>query len=341
MIEGHGNDIYHYKGKIKVDFSSNVSAQKLSKEIIGHLSSCLTLIENYPEPDAQSLQKDIAAHHGVKEESILVTNGSTEAFYLLAHYFQGKESTIFTPSFAEYEDACTLYKHKLIFAENLIKFNSIKPKSGVVWLGNPNNPDGKVTSKDDILKFCKEHPDVYLVVDEAYADLCYGFDSIIPFVEETDNLIVVRSLTKTFSIPGLRAGYIVAGEAALNRIGRLKMPWSVNTLAIEAGKYLIRNYKELQPDKKLMFTNSSNLQYKMERLTNVEVINSRCNFFLVRLLKGKAKALKEFLIDNYGFLIRDASNFRGLDESYFRVAVQGAESNVKLIKGIQQWMQQQ
>lgn len=338
MIKGHGNDVYRYKKKILADFSSNVYSDKVSKKLTKHLTSSMGLLINYPEPDAITLQEKIAIHHKLDKEQVLVTNGSTEAFYMLAHFFQGKQSTILIPSFAEYEDSCIMYNHKIRFITDPIKLEMIDPRPDIVWIGNPNNPDGRIIQKEEILNFCKNNPHIVLIIDEAYAELSFGFESCIPLVNDFENLIIIRSLTKTFSVPGIRLGYMVFNMSFYNKIAALRVPWSVNLLASEAGSYIMDNYELLQPDNKIITELSVGFQNKLGSLTGLNITNSKCNFFLCKIESGDALLLKNFLVEEYGLLIRDASNFRGLDKSHFRLSVQKTAYNNILIEGIKQWM---
>ncbi len=339
MIYGHGNELALYKEKIIADFSSNVVCGKISGKLLKHLADKLSLIANYPEVDAISLQKKLAEHHQIKSNTLLVTNGSTEAFYIIAQLFQNKHSIVFTPSFSEYEDACMINKHRVTFIENSTSLLEVKDKADIVWLGNPNNPDGKTTSKENIERFCKQNPGTCLVVDEAYADLCVGFESCIPLVETLGNLVVVRSLTKTFAIPGIRLGYLIANRKLRDTIAAYRMPWSVNSLAIEVGKYIIDAYKNIFPNVNELLERSFKLQTRLNTLDFLDVENSKCNYFLVKILKGKSSELKKYLIENKGILIRDASNFRGLNESWIRISVQKIVFNKLLFKSLKEWEQ--
>lgn len=339
MLTGHGSDIYQYKNTIIADFSSNVWYKGMPKELINYLESKLQNIIHYPEPDAGELSKKIAELYGVSKRNVLVTNGATEAFYLLAHLYSGYYSNIVYPAFAEYEDACKSFNHTLNYFNNT-EFNAntyIKTHS-IFWLGNPNNPDGKVIPKKDIEKLCKNNPNVIFIIDEAYAELCEQFNSVINLIEKYNNLIVIRSLTKAFAIPGIRLGYMLGDIKIIDKVKSIKMPWSINSLAIESGNFIISNYHSLLPNKKILVNECKALQNELLNIPELEIIPSNCNYFLVRLKKGKAYDLKQFLIKKYGLLIRDASNFRGLNESYFRIAIQRPEFNTQLVNAIKQWI---
>lgn len=338
MINGHGNDIHLYEGQIVADFSSNVVPYGMHPLLSDYLSKQIITARNYPEPDAASFAKKIAKFYNLSEESVVIANGSAEAFYLVAHLFSGSSSTIVVPSFAEYEDASRIHKHTQVFIENVDFAKKSNFDTNLVWLGNPNNPDGKQFDADYIENLCKQNPNTYFVVDEAYTGLCSKDCSSISKVHTTENLILIRSLTKVFAIPGLRLGYIVANPSICEKIRSLKMPWSVNSIAIAAGSFIIDNYSLLVPNIKELLRLSRNLQYQLKKLDGIDVVDSQTNYFLVKLHKGKSSDLKSFLISNYGLLVRDASNFRGLNSSYIRIAAQQESYNSILVEGIKQWI---
>ncbi|MEX0983171.1 MAG: aminotransferase class I/II-fold pyridoxal phosphate-dependent enzyme [Bacteroidales bacterium] len=337
MIYGHGNELSLYNSEIIADFSSNVSFEPVSPRLIKYLTSQVSCINHYPEPDAASLIHKLAKHHHVPEENVLITNGSCEAFYLLARVFQEKHSLIPVPSFSEYEDASKVNNHKitLINNHNLSDFSTCD----IVWLGNPNNPDGKTIPKETIEQYCKENPKVYFIIDEAYAELCSGFESSISQTIEYDNLIIIRSLTKTFSIPGIRIGYIIANHSIIHSLKKYSIPWYVNSLAIKAGNYILDEYNSLLPDINKILNNSFQLQTKLNEIKSLEVVQSQCNFFLVRLLKGTSDKLKKYLLKEKSILIRDASNFKNLDNTWIRIATQKTAYNNLLFESLAEWTQ--
>jgi threonine-phosphate decarboxylase len=333
---GHGNEQSLYDTKIKIDFSSNIADESVSQKILEFLTMQLPCISNYPEPDALSLVKNIAKHHNIPKENILVTNGSNEAFYLIARIFQEKHSLITTPSFSEYEDASLVNNHKLAFCDNKnmpITFRGFD----TVWIGNPNNPDGRILTIENIEKMCTLNPKTHFIIDEAYADLCVDFESSIKLTIKLNNLIIIKSLTKIFSIPGLRLGYIISNPSLIQSIKHFSIPWNVNALAIKTGNYILKEYNNLLPDIYELLNNSFILQTKLNQLEFLKVMPSKCNFFLLKLLKGNSIELKEFLIKEKGILIRDASNFRGLNTSWVRIASKKTASNELLCKSIKEW----
>lgn len=341
MITGHGNDIYHGRSTVVVDFSSNTASPHPHEKLISHLAKRLPVIENYPETNARSLREKLAQKHLLKNRQIVITNGSTEAFYLVAAAFTGIHSLVLTPSFSEYEDACRMHQHQLSFEPVSRLTDLSEPSADLIWLGRPNNPDGVVHPVEFIEDWLSSHPETLMVIDEAYGELCSGFESALPLVADYNNLIVICSMTKLYSIPGIRLGYLAASEKLTHQIGQNMQPWNVNALAIEAGKYILDHEKELAPDVSELLWQSRRFQNQLSLMEGLKVTNSNTNYFLVELGNGQAADLKTYLLNHFGFLIRDASNFRGLNERFFRLAVQSKRLNTELAEAIGSWLSQQ
>ncbi|TKG97263.1 pyridoxal phosphate-dependent class II aminotransferase [Puteibacter caeruleilacunae] len=341
MIYGHGDDGYRYGSKIRKDFSSNISPLTDHTRLKSYLSGKLECISNYPEPAADKLAEKIAAMHGVNPKNILVTNGATEAFYLIASAWAKKRSAIVVPTFSEYEDSCKIFRHKLSFISEDEFSEDMELHTDLLWVCNPNNPTGKCYSKDFLLNYVGANENRLHIIDEAYGDLCRKQETLIKFVDDHSNLLIVRSLTKNFSIPGLRLGYIVGCEELINQVKQFKMPWSVNSLAIEAGLFLVSNNEDHSVYWDMLVRQSQRLQEEMSKIDGIEVIPSDVNYFLLKLTKGSAIELKKYLIDKCGILIREASNFRDLDERYFRIAVQDRKSNLELVEAVKVWLNMQ
>ncbi len=337
MLHGHGNDKYKYSKAIVADFSSNVWFEGTPKALTNYLVQNINTISEYPEPDAGSLATNIEQHYNLSKGACMVTNGTAEAFYVIARYFEKKSSTVVIPSFAEYEDAVRFNNHKISFVMNGTLSADSTFNTDMVWLGNPNNPDGKVLSYQTIQTWLRNNGNTIFIIDEAYADLCIGYNSVIPLINEHQNLIVIKSYTKSFAIPGLRLGVILAHAGFIDKFKFYMIPWSVNSLAQQAGKYIIRNYNSLLFSAELMNKLSQNMQQALSENTSLELTPSQCNYFLLKLKVGDSLGLKQWLINNHGYLIRDASNFRGLSTQHFRVAIQDEELNNKLVEAIREF----
>jgi len=335
MLNGHGDDGYLFGKEIKANFSSNVFYEGMADGLRDHLSDSLYKLNNYPEVNAQHLQKALAAWHNVIPEQVLVTNGATEAFYLIAHAYRNSSATIITPAFAEYEDACVANDMDVLFKEWEYYPNFIAVETPLVFMGNPNNPTGNIVSPPKLWEWINRYPDTIFVLDEAYADFTKSRRSMVQMLSDCKNLIIVKSLTKTYSIPGLRLGYLLGDAEIIQHIQDYKMPWSVNALAIEAGLYIIEHAASLVLPIDRLLADTAALMNELKQY--VTVFDSQTNFFLCKTDKGTAAELKSFLLNEYGILIRDASNFRTLTLQHFRIATQSPEKNALLVKGIAAW----
>jgi threonine-phosphate decarboxylase len=334
MLNGHGDNGYLFDNELKANFSSNVYFKGPDKGLLSFLSSRISGIGTYPEVMGESVAQLLAQKQELEASNILVTNGATEAFYLLAHLFQQKRSVIFVPSFAEYADACKIYNHQIKFVSNQSVEGFCFRNTDVVWLCNPNNPDGKIFAPDFILQLCKENSETYFILDEAYADFVLDDISLLNQSVALENLVVVRSLTKKYAIPGLRMGYIATNNIIIRQLLQLKMPWSANSMAIDAVKYLLsENANHFHLKELLILSNS--LQNRLQELENVEVIPSETSFFLIKTPIPSSDVF-HYLLNEHGLLVRNADNFMGLGYHYIRVCTQRAEDNQLLIDALKE-----
>lgn len=331
MLNGHGDDIYSHNTTIKSNFSSNVYNKPDLSGLEDYLCQHISSIHSYPEPDACSLRKLIGEKQNISPEEVCITNGATEAIYLIAQVFRKQKTAVVIPTFSEYEDACRIQQHELYFIESL---DEIEPDTRLVWFCNPNNPTGKIYDTDYLDKIISDHPSTTFVIDQSYA----GFTNQKTWSPSEgityDNVIILHSLTKCYAIPGLRLGYITTQKTLIDPIKEYSMPWSVNQLAQLAGRYLLQNVSYDFTD---YVEQSAKVQSLLNDINGLEVLPSPMHYFLCKLTTGKASDLKQYLVQEHGILIRDAANFRGLTEQHFRIAIQSDDENETLIKAIQTW----
>lgn len=332
MIHGHGDDRENFGKPIVADFSSNVWFGSTDPDLIAHLKQNMQLIGNYPEPDAAVLCRKISEKHRVNSAQVLAFNGSVEAFYTIALAFRNSVSSIRYPAFAEYEDACHMHAHQLRFFLKEDLETTLETKPELLWIGNPNNPDGSIFAFQEIKAALEKYTETVFVIDEAYAGFYPEFQSAIELTTSYPNLIVVRSMTKCCAIPGLRLGYLVASPPLADKIRQFQQPWSVNALAQEAGLFLLNS--GIEPDVNQISGLSVDLQKQINAIGGFRVITSHVPFFLIEMSSGTAAELKLFLLEERGILIRDASNFRGLNDRFFRVCTRNEHDNQLLLNGI-------
>ena len=341
MLFGHGDDFYNSQNEVKINFSSNVWHGANLDKLKEHLINQFDKMTCYPEPDAASLKRLLARRYEVGEDNLVITNGSVTAFYLLAQTWKGAKSIIAVPSFSEYEDACRLHGHDLSFFSTSDDISEVSfDGQDFCWLCNPNNPDGKLIHRTELLRLIAANRQTTFVIDQAYVAFTTE-DMLKPSdVNNNPNLVLVQSISKAYNIPGLRIGYIIASPDKIQEINRYIIPWSVNVFAIEASKYILIHPAQFTLPIRKWQRETAELIYQLNKFDDLEVQPTGTTFFLVRLKKGTAADLKKFLLDHYGILIRDASNFRGLDETYIRLSTQKSDENQVLIDGVRAWFEQ-
>ncbi len=341
MLYGHGDDAYLQSNSIIANFSTNVYDAPEPKGLKAYLEQNWSVINHYPEVLAESLRAKVAQHHQLSEAEVLVLNGAEEGIHLIARMLPGQSATICVPTFAEYADACQMYAHKLTFVpwEQLPDWNFATP---LAFICNPNNPTGVAIDIDFIEHLLHRFPQTLFCVDEAFIDFTLAIDTHIPLLAKYENLVVLKSLTKNFSIPGLRLGYLLAAPKIVQQMQKVKVAWSVNALAIEAGKYLFDHclHQPMLP-LETMLQERAQWQTTLGAIPRLKWHPSDTHFFLGELTGGASAAdLKTYLVNQHQLLIRDAANFQGLTPRHFRVASLSPEKNQLLTQALQAWIAQ-
>ena len=211
----------------------------------------------------------------------------------------------------------------------------------LIWLCNPNNPTGSVVPIDKLRAAIENHPQTIFVIDQSY-----GFFTREPLLSAAEavrypNVIQLHSMTKRYAMPGLRLGYMTGSPTLLAHIRNFRMPWSVNALAIEAGLYLCAHPETAPIDLPALLAETRRLRERLNTLPGLTAEPTQTHFFLCRLATHRASDLKQWLADRHGLLIRDASNFEGLDAGAFRIATQTPEENELLVEAVRQYLEEE
>ena len=341
MIHGHGDDIGQYGETIRANFSSNVWYGGLNPGLAAHLQDKIDLITHYPDPAAETLQQAAAASYGLHPNQVLVTNGATEAIYLIAQAFRDRSATILLPTFSEYEDACRIHGLDITW----LSWDKITPAtrfhSSLVFICNPNNPTGRTLPPDALL--LRNNPDSLFIIDESYIEFTDATGSFLPELSAAPNLLILRSLTKSCRIPGLRIGFAIGSQDRIQALCRNKMPWSVNSLAIEAGLYIFNHRQEFTLPLTQLLAATADWREQLQQATGWRIHDTNTHYFLAEIVVPaaipSATALRQWLVREHGLLIRDASNFRGLTPYHFRVACQSPGHNQLLTDALRQCSQ--
>lgn len=297
---------------------------------------------HYPDPESYDIAQKIAQYWGIEKDSILIGNGSVELIYLVIHAFKPKIVTIPIPTFSEYERAARIVGSKIQHVklnrdENFTLTLSEVKGGDITFICNPNNPIGNLIleGSEELYKL----PAKIIVIDEAFTDFLSDErnHTLIWKVQKDERIIVLRTFTKFFAIPGLRIGYLVAHPEIVRTLKKYQIPWSVNTLTQLSATSALTESRYIENTRYFIEKQRRFLMGEILKVDGLFPYLSVANFILIRIVdKGIASPyLTERLIQKE-ILLRDCSNFRGLNEGFTRIAVRCHEENIKLIDSLKE-----
>ena len=353
----HGGNVWEVSEKYDIpvdqliDFSISTNPLGAPETALESIREHLKLIKHYPDPDPEWLLEALAKSAGVASDNVVVGNGSTELIYLFNEVFleDGYEAVIPVPSFSEYKAAierfggnmtflnCDSLKNFQLNVEELEKTISIKTR--IVFICNPNSPTGVFYEKEDILRIIKfaAERNVLVFLDEDYIDFVDDGKrySMAKYVNEYNNLFVLRSLTKFFGLAGARIGFGIGSPDLVNLLKNAKMPWSVNNLAMFATEAAVNDTDFIKRSRLLVSESRKEMREMFKSIPWLKVYPSETNFLLVEIIQGDLTStqIREGLAQK-GLLIRDCKDFDGLNNRFFRVTVRRPDENKKLIEQI-------
>ncbi len=337
-----------------LDFSANLNPLGPPSWLKDEILSVLDQLTKYPDPNYSQAALTIAHFEGCEAENVLVTNGGAEAVFLAARGVASGTALIVHPTFAEYERACQHYDipvlrmeldsdHQFAYPIESIKHAMKERSIGSVFLCRPNNPTGTVLDEADILELLAlgQQTGTTIIVDEAFADfLPPDIPPLTDRIQPFNNLILLRSLTKMYTIPGLRIGYILSHASMIHKLRGYQMPWSVNAIAAGILPRLLKDRSWEVQTKHWLLAEWAGLRPRLTEL-GFEVSPSRANFYVLRdsIHPSESEALYTFLLHR-GILPRHTHNFIGLEGRYLRMAVRSTAENDQLIRTLHLWRTQ-
>jgi threonine-phosphate decarboxylase len=353
----HGGNVWEFSETYGVpvdemiDFSISTNPLGAPETALESIRGHLNLVKHYPDPDPEWLLEALAKSAGAEPNNVILGNGSTELIYLFNEVFleDGYEAVIPVPSFSEYKAAIERFGGNMTFlrCDSAKNFqlnveeleNTISKKTRVIFLCNPNSPTGVLYDKADILRIIRfaAERNVLVFLDEDYIDFVDDAKrySMAEYVNDYNNLFVLRSLTKFFGLAGLRIGYAIGSPELVNALNNVKMPWSINSLAMFATEAAIKDADFIKRSRILVSNSRKDMRELLKPIPWLKVYPSETNFLLIEIIRKDLTStqLKEGLAKE-GLLIRDCKDFDGLDNRFFRVTVRRPEENKKLIEQI-------
>ncbi len=336
----HGGDVYTYKNVI--DFSANINPLGIPESVVAAATKGAKLAAQYPDVQCRELKAALSEHENMPPEQIICGNGAADLIFSLVLAVKPQKALILAPTFYEYEQAlqavnCQIKYHNLLEADN---FNlteaylaELDDSIDIIFICNPNNPTGLLVEPElleKILHKTKEH-NILFVLDECFNDFLDQPDSytLKSQIKSADNLFILKAFTKLYAMAGLRLGYgFSANRELLQSMQEVTQPWSVSTPAQYGGiaalkelEYVARTKKIIQEERKFLSNGLKELGLKP--------LPGQANYLFFSGPEGLAIKTRE-----YGYMIRDCSNYYGLTKGYYRIAVRLHEENKGLLEAL-------
>ena len=320
-----------------IDFSANINPLGPPPWFRQVVNRNLETLVDYPDPECTELRRAAAQHHGIAAEHVIAANGASEIIFALPRIRWIGGSVIPVPAYGDYRYASVAAKVPvttiLLRPENRFELDFEELSAGLagpadrrvlVWLGQPNNPTGGLLDCDRLKAVCSEHSRHLFVIDESFAEFLDGYSSII--AADLQNVVVLRSLTKFYGVPGLRVAYAVCRPEVRESIEDALPTWSVNTLAQKVGAEALADREYQERTRAYVSEERKRFTAQLATVPGIEIRGGQANFILLRSREMTAACINEKMAEA-GIAIRTCGDFDGLDEKYFRIAVRTATEN--------------
>jgi len=349
----HGGDIYGAARALGlapseiVDFSASINPLGPPRSARRAFTKSYAEISHYPHLEGSDLREALARRHGLNPEKVLLGNGSAQLIYLICRALRPKSALVVHPAFCEYAHAlelvgCAVRSYRLSADEEfrfcLTKLEpELRRELDLIFLANPNSVTGGLVPRSEIeeLASLALRKRFFLVIDEAFIDFIEE-ESANRLLRANPYLIILRSLTKYYGLPGLRIGYLLGNEKIVRLLAHQQEPWSVNLPAQRVALACLgdegfksRTNRWLQGERKFLLKG-------LRRIPGLLPYPSRANFILVGCDRSPASEVRAFLLQRK-ILIRVCDSFLGLGKNFFRVAVRRRNDNRRLLKGLEEF----
>lgn len=348
MIRGHGGNIYALAESLGcpvdaiIDMSSNVNPLGPPPGLLDHLCRHMDRIRTLPEVDAGAAVRQFAAHVDIPVNQVLAGNGTTQLIYALPRALETRLALIVGPTYADYHDGCRqnqvdsaywLTREGEGFQPDFAAMVDLLAPCDTVYICNPNNPTGVLVEGEVLRRLSRKFPDKTFVVDESYLPFVATPERWSLMAERPKNVLVLHSMSKIFRIPGLRVGFMVGDPALIERMQSFSLPWSVNSLALEAIHYLLEPNEGIDrfvmDTRRLLNDEKEAMTRRLSAIPGIRLFPSATGFFLVRLPDPHRSPEVCRRLAQEKILVRDCANFTGLSDRFIRISLQTRAMNKK------------
>ena len=355
----HGGRLAYGAGSDVIDYSSSITPLGTPPAVVRAIKKAARTVSEYPDPGSGALLGALSRYTGLPHPNLVVGSGAVELIYAAVHAFGGGGRTlVYAPTFGEYEAAVRMYhggsgivrytgKKGALLSSDIDGFIRKMPDNGMVFLCNPNNPTGELLTRrqvrevlDAAASSSSSAGSCHVLVDECFIEMSQNpRESVMPYVRKKryGNLIVLRSLTKSFGLPGIRVGYAAAPRDVADILRKTTVPWSVSCLAEAAGVAALRDADDiLRRTRDAVRTELRYVQGRLSKIPGVECRDTAANFVLVST-RLEAPRLQRLLAERR-MLVRDCSDFAGLDGHHVRIAIKRRRENRMLADALEDVM---
>lgn len=347
LFAGHGGDVYrHARDKgIRpadlLDFSVNLNPLGPPSWLRDAISRSISDVIHYPDLNCTAFVEALSKRFGVGADCVVPCNGTSEIIFALPRLLGKNRALIPEPAYIDYRraalssgleiDTVTSTEHQK-FEIDLSELDRKISPNHIVFIGQPANPVGTFCDQKALKSLAEAHPRSLFVIDEAYID--FVLPGVCPSLrsERPDNLVVLYSLTKTFSIPGLRLGAVFAATDVCARLREYLPPWNMNTFALAVGKRALKDAAYLTRTAAFVEDTRRFLASELGAIDGLTVFPSSANYVLAKsdIPERDAKLIAKRLLEQ-NIMVRLCDNYVGLDSRYFRVAVKSKKETNRLI----------
>lgn len=336
------------------DFSVNIPVITYDSSYRDVLLRTIESLCEYPEIDGEAARQAISKNIGLPMENIILGNGATDLIYLIARSFKFRRAMVLAPTFTEYESALEQSGTQVVAhvmshhtEDNELKFNvnihelanALRDNDiNCLFICNPNNPTGQLYTADFIESLLVASDDnLVLVIDESFIEFKERSDyhERMKVLVNRYNVIVIRSMTKAYSVPGLRVGYAFGNAKPMKVLSRHRDPWALNRFALESIPYFLERKSDLVALQDQTEARRERMHKALSAIDGIQVAKGEANFLLIKLSVSCPAKWHQSMIEK-GFYLRTCMDFKGLGPEFFRIAIKDEMSNNSLIIAIRE-----
>lgn len=351
----HGGDVYAASRELGrdvtelIDFSASINPLGPSPKVWRAITGARHLVPHYPDPECWDLRQALASRWRVEPARILIGNGSIELIHALPRALKIDHLLLVQPTFSEYAASmaraggcvttvCADRDEQYALPIDRLCRLLERPTKGSrafdgILLCNPNSPTGQACGADDVMKLARaaRRRGVWLIVDETFADYCPE-RSILPPASSWSRVVVLRSLTKFYGLPGLRLGYAVAAPTVIRQLRSELPPWSVNAMGQVAALAALHDTAHAKKSLQFVLKERTRMAKELAGLPGCTLFPAHANFLFMELPRGWHGGKLTEQLRRKGLLIRDCSSVPGANRRSVRIAVRPRQDNDQLLK---------